>query len=189
MNEGNDNLTSLEAVPPASSSGSLPNLPNNLNSLYQVLNDDSRRLFMRVFRWLWTYLNGKRVNVVGSFWAVDLLRVRSSFPVSHLIMLSYLYQVSNKGVNIVRSEHIYNSSILPGFNTASKSAIISTLKNSGYLVRSCSDPSAPYLSRSYDRHPIFIKLSAKGVKFIEDMNREVNNIMMRQSLADLTGKQ
>ncbi|MDD5356443.1 MAG: hypothetical protein PHY56_07910, partial [Candidatus Omnitrophica bacterium] len=162
--------------------------PDNLNLLYQVLNNDMRPLFMRVFRWLWSYLNDRRVNIVSSYWAVDLFRVRSSLPLSHLIMLSYLYQVSSKGANVIKSDDIYNSPILPGFTIGAKSAIITILKNSGYLVRSWSDPSAPYLSRSHASHSIFIKMTGKGIKFIEDLNRDVNNIMMRQSLADLTGK-
>lgn len=188
MNEKSDNLKDVEAVSPSPSLSS-PELPERLLSLYLVQSNDNRRLFMRVFRWLWSYLNDRRVNVVSSFWAVDLLRVRSSFPLSHLVLLSYLYQVSSKGANVVKSDDIYNSPILPGFTTGAKSAIITILKNSGYLVRSWSDPSAPYLSRSHASHSIFIKMTGKGVKFIEDLNREVNNIMMRQSLADITGKQ
>jgi DNA-binding MarR family transcriptional regulator len=188
MNEANDNLKSLEAVP-ASSSPSLPELPERLLSLFLVQSNDNRRLFMRVFRWLWSYLNNRRVNLGSSYWAVNLVRLRSSLPPSELAYLSYLYQVSNKGVNIVRSDDLYNSGILPGLTDLSKSGVTNRLKRKGFISRHTSDPSAPYLSRSYDRHPIFIKLTGKGIKFIEDLNRDVNNIMMRQSLADLTGKQ
>lgn len=143
---------------------------------------------MRVFRWLWSYLNDKRVNLGSSYWAVNLVRARSSLPVSDLSMLSYLYQVSGRGVNIVRSSDLYQADILPGYNIRTFPIISYRLKCAGYIERFTSDPSSPYLSRSYDRHPIFIKLTAKGVKFIEDLNKEVNNIIMRQSLADLTGQ-
>lgn len=187
--EANDNLKSPEAVPVSSLSGSLPQLPEHLNVLYQVLTSDNKRLFIKAFRWLWTYLNGKRVNLGSSYWAVNLVRSRSSLPVADLSLLSYIYQVSGCGSNIVRSSDVYQADILPGYNIKTFPVILNRLKHYGFIVRFTSDPSAPYLSRSYDRHPIFIKLTGKGVKFIEDINREVNNIMMRQSLADLTGKQ
>ena len=187
-NEKTEKLTGL-SCPPASSLPDLPQLPKRLNELYQVLTNDNKRLFMRVFRWLWVYLNGKRVNLSSSYWAINLVRASSSLPIADLSLLSYIYQVSGKGSNIVRSDAVYKADILPGYNIKTFPVILHRLKRLGYLARFTSDPSAPYLSRSYDRHPVFIKMTAKGVKFIEDLNREVNNIMMRQSLADLTGKQ
>ena len=188
MNEANDNLKSLEAFPP-SSVPDLPTLPKQLNSLYQVIPKESKRLFIRVFRWLWVYLNGKRVNIVSSAWAVNLLRLRAGFTSSELAYLCFLYQVTNKGVNSVRSEVVYSAILVPGMVNISIVTIINTLKLRGYVVRAWSDPAYPYLSAARSSHPIFIRMTAKGVKFIEDLNREVNNIMMRQSLADLTMKQ
>lgn len=169
------------------SSNTTVNLTKELRLLYKVMPGDAKRLFMRSFRWLWSHVNGKRVNLISSLWAVDLLRARLRLPLSHLVILSYLYHITDKGLNVVHSDTVYSAPLLPDFNQLSKQSILLLLKRAGYISRSTSDPSAPHLSRSYDRHPVFIKMTPAGVRLIEGMNKDINNMMMRTSLEVITG--
>ena len=175
--------------PPCSPSDSLSGVSKKLKLLYQALNDADRRLFVRIYTKLHYYINGRKPDIFTSWWCVNLVRASASLPCSELALLSFLFSLSGGGVDVVSSDVLYRSKILPNYNKISYTTALGRLKRAGYISRSTSDPSRPYLSRSHRRQPVFIKLTGKGIKFCQDVNREVNNILMRQSLADITGEQ
>ncbi len=177
---------------PSLSSGSaetLRGMSQDLQILYKALNDADRRLFSQIYTKLYYYINGRKPDIFTSWWCVNLVRASASLPCSELALLSFLFSLSGGGVDVVSSDVLYRSKILPNYNKISYTTALGRLKRAGYISRSTSDPSRPYLSRSHRRQPVFIKLTGKGIKFCNDINREVNNILMRQSLADITGEQ
>ena len=168
--------------------GSSPSLPPDLTTIYNSLTDNNRRLFNKVFKFMWRYVNDRRLSSGVLFWGVDLSRRHLRLPSSDLAVLTYLYYISGKGVNIVRSDVLYNSGILPGISLDGFQMCLNRLKHKGYLTRHTSDPSLPYQSRSYSRQPVFIKLSAAGVKLIQTIDKDLYNLMLHTSLDDITGR-
>lgn len=174
---------------PAASPAVTTVVPESLQAYYLRCGDAERRLIKRMTSIILRDVAGLKPDYISVYWAVNLVLLRSGIPRTHFVVLSYLYQVTIKGRNVVNTGDIYRNFPLPKYKIEGKRAIITRLKNAGYISRSTSDPSRPYLSRSHRRQPVFIKLTGKGIKFCNDVNREVNNILMRQSLADLTGEQ
>jgi hypothetical protein len=57
----------------------------------------------------------------------------------------------------------------------------------GIVTRSRVNSSSPYLQSSHDLHPVYIKLSVKGVKMVQDIERDLYKILLNTSLDDITG--
>ena len=166
---------------------SLPSLPPSLSQLYSGLTIDNQRVFIKVFRWLWRYVNGKHIDIIHLFWCANLFRMRLGLDTSELAVLAFLYSVSGRGVSYVHSDTVYNSDILPGLLHDSYSAVLSRLKQQGFITRHTSDPLQPYLKRSYSRHALFIKLTPAGVRLIQGIDHDIYYLMLNTSLDDLTG--
>lgn len=165
----------------------LPSLPPDLGLLFNNLDNDHKRLFIKVFRWLFHYVNSRRGGVVFLFWAVDMFTRRLELTSSDLAVLTYLYYISGRGANAVHSEAVYNSGILPGFALVAYKEVIYRLKKRGYLTRSTSDPSQPYLSRSHARQPVFISMTSLGCGVIRSIEKDMNRFLLNTSIDDLTG--
>jgi DNA-binding MarR family transcriptional regulator len=170
----------------------LPSLPTALNSLYQSLDLDNKRLFLKIFRFIWgEVLPLKRfVNFSGilySFWAVDILRSRLGLSPSELSALTYLYQVSKKGKLIVRSSVIYEANILPSVVPSSRVVLLNSLKRAGYITRQTRNTQAPHYSSSYSKTAVFLRLSPAGVRLVEDMERDLYKVLVNNCLDDLKG--
>ncbi len=180
MNNINENIT------PA------PSLPPDLSFLYSSLPVDMQRLFRKVFVFLWNKIAPARSfvsnsGVIYSYWAVDMLRIRTNLTTSELSALSYLYQITEKGAKTVKSETIYNGMLLPEMVSESKITLLHTLKRKGYIIRLTRDPSAPYLLRSISRQPVFMQMTPKGVGVIHDIEKGLYKILLNTSFNEITG--
>jgi hypothetical protein len=176
----------------AENSSPAPSLSPNLTTYYLSLSSEMRRFFNRVYKHMWNYIYPLRrltgySGVLHSYWAIDMLRVKIDLTPSELSMLAYLYQVTNQGNNTIHSDIIYNSVILSHIVTASKQGILNDLKHRGYITRSTWNPDEPYLSRSYHRQPVFIRLTSKGVSVINGIEKDLHNLLLYTSLDEITG--
>jgi DNA-binding MarR family transcriptional regulator len=169
-----------------------PSLPPSLSSVYSSLSPDMKKVFIRVFRFLWNYVAPvKRFvghsGVLYGFWAIDMLRVKSDLTPSELSMLAYLYQITDQGNKTIHSDIIYNSIILPRILKQSKQGILNDLKHKGYVSRSTCDVSQPYLSRAYSKQPVFIRLTSSGAALIEGIEKDLYRLLFSTSLNEITG--
>ena len=172
----------LSGVP----SSSLPLLSSHLNSLYNSLDDFNKGVFVKMYGFIWGVVNNGKHNPITSYWAVHL--VCSSLPSSHLAVLTFLYQVSYKGVKYIHSNSIYNSPVLADMVHDSKKTLLNELKRAGYITRHTKDPGRPFVHEAqHNKQPVFIKMTNKGVKTIEDIQKDMNRILMNTSFNDLTG--
>jgi DNA-binding MarR family transcriptional regulator len=169
-----------------------PLLSPALTTLYSNLSPDMKRLFVKMFRFLWDNVApaGRFVKYGGvlyAYWAVDRLRVKIDLTPSELSIIAYLYQVTDRGNNTIHSDIIYNSVILPHILKQSKQGILNDLKHRGYISRLTRNPSAPYLQRSFSRHPVFIRLTSSGVALIEGIEKDLYRLLLNTSLNEITG--
>jgi DNA-binding MarR family transcriptional regulator len=173
------------------SSSYLPELDKNLISLYGVLDDSTKSLFNKVYKYLWTFVNGRKMDLINSYWCVDMLRTRLDLTPSQLAMLTYLYQVTNKGKRYIHNDLIYAAPILPHLlrspASTSMQVLLYYLKEKGYIIRSRYDPVNRCYKWGRNRRPVFLNLSASGVKLIEDLNKDISRILLNTSLNDITG--
>lgn len=167
-----------------------PSLSVSFTGVYNGLNDLNKGVFIRVFNYLWRYLFNYRElfrRGVVHYWCLDVVRLRSGLTTSELSSLSYLYQVTRQGVNMVHSDYLYNSVIFQDLQYKSKQGVLNDLKHKGFVSRHTLDPSAPYLRRCHSRQPVFIKLTSKGVQCIEQIEKDLYRLLLNTSLNDLTG--
>jgi len=171
-----------------------PSLSPDLTQLYSLLNSDARRLFNRVYFWLWRYLLNKRAYLSRSailyyYWAINQLRINADLTTSELALLSFVYQVSDKGTKPVHSKVVYNG-IFPDYVRHTKIVIICNLINRGYLCRSPKDPdpARKYYSIPWPPHPVWISLTPSGVMLIRGIESKLYDIVLHSSLDDITGK-
>ena len=170
----------------------LPLLPPSLSFIYSTLPDNYKRLFIKIYRWLWSYALNKRTYmrrgaVLYYYWAVDISRLRLGLTTSELALLSYLYQITNEGANYIHSDMVYDSKVLPNLQQVSKLEVLKRIKRKGYICRSYRDPSAPYLALSFASHPVFITLTGSGVAVIKRIKEDLYDIVYHHSLDDITG--
>lgn len=169
-----------------------PALTKQLRAAYLLLGGEQQALFKKVFIWLWRYVQGQHMTgIVYNYWSADAFRVSHSLAPSELSLLSFLYMVSGRGVNTVRSEIVYNSLVCPGIQIQSIQAALSHIQKSGYINRTFRDPASPYLSENINKHKIFIRMTKPGIKLMRDFEYTINYNTMRSSLADIAerGKQ
>ncbi|MBK5202132.1 MAG: hypothetical protein JJE45_00220 [Prolixibacteraceae bacterium] len=170
---------------------SLPSLSPQLNSLYKSLNDDMRRIFIKVYGYLWSAINGYSVRscgVVSYYWLFNRIAASSSLSPSSLVLLSYLYMMTNKGSKLIHSSIVYNSGVLPGALSITVQRVTWDLKHAGYITRHTKDPGQLYNQRAqHNRQPVYIKLSSSGVALIEGIEKDINKLLLNTSLNDLTG--
>lgn len=173
------------------SSSSVPSLSPELKDLYNSLDGVQKSLFMRVFRFVWGVLFGRKQlfkQHVLLYWGLELVRSRSSLSPSDLSILSYLYQVTNKGANIVSSETFYKGLLFTGVDLAQRKYRLVSLKKRGYITRHTFNSDLPYLRSSRSNHKLFIKMTLKGVQCIERIEKDLNNLLLNTCLNDLTGQ-
>jgi hypothetical protein len=165
-----------------------PSLSPSLTSIFNSLPLNYQSLFIKVVRYLWSCLLKRRgVNPASLFWAVDIFRQRSGLTSTELQCLSWMYLFSDRGANVVNSQDLYNSDIMPGLTYMSKVGALNDLKHKNFISRSTRDPGAPYLSRSYRKQPVFIKLTFSGVALIKGMEKDLNSMLLNTSLDEFTG--
>lgn len=167
-----------------------PSLPSSLSSLYSLLDIQQKRLFNKVFMFLWDYVR-KRVygshGVLNTYWIVEDQRIKYDLSTSELSMLSFIYHVTDGGKGIINSQVVYNGSVLPHLTLDGKIYYLYKLRIKGFIKRTTRDTSAPYLQRSISSHPIFIQLSPAGVGVIKDIDMRVRKLIMHSSLNDIIG--
>lgn len=169
-----------------------PSLPPELKTIYVNLSIENQNIFNKVFLWVWRYIFNlrafvKRSNGVVMFWAFNDLREKADLTASQLSVLSFIYYFSGCGRDILHSDRVYNGPLLPNDLMQSKQHIIYDLIQKGYLTRSTRDISAPYLSRSVSRHPVFISLTRAGVQVIEGIEKDLYKVLLNTSYNELTG--
>jgi hypothetical protein len=174
-------------LPPAS----LPSLSPSLVISYQSLTIDMQRLFIKVFKYLYSVAHIRRYydpgGLLSSWWAVDVVRSRCSLSGSEFSILMYIYQMSNKGAKVLHSDNIYYSPVVPKIKRTAKMAVLCSLVRSGYLSRNTRNTQDPFYSRSVSPHPVYISLTRKGVQLIEGIEKDLYKLLLRSSLDDLTG--
>jgi len=180
----------LKRVKSALSPSSPPLLSKSLNSLYNSLDDFNKGVFMRVFSFIWSSLYTHKElfkRGVLNYWCFDLARIHSGLTSSELLTLTYLYQVTKQGVNMVRSDVIYNGPILRDLIYKSKQCVLNDLKHKGYITRHTYNPGILYLSCAHSKQPVFIKMTNKATKVLNDIEKDMSRIMLNTSFNDLTG--
>ncbi len=170
---------------------SLPSLSKSLILSYQVLGDDMKRLFVKMYKYLWGIVNLYSVRscgVVSYHWLLNKVAASSSLAPSSLAVLSYLYMMTNKGKRLIHSDIIYNSGVLPGALPVTVGRVLWDLKHAGYITRHTKDFNQPYSQRAqHNKQPVFICLCPAGVRVIENITKDINNLLLNTSLDDLTG--
>jgi DNA-binding MarR family transcriptional regulator len=174
------------------SGGCSPSLSPELNSIYQSLEFNNKRIFVKVFRFLWDVVApASRFTGFGgvlySYYAVDFLRIRLNISPAELSVLAFLYSVTGKGREIINSSKVLGCVALDYMTVKGRNYVFRKLKKAGYITRSTRDTSAPFLSRSYSRQPVFIRLSSSGVRLIEDMEKDLYKVLVNNCLDDLKG--
>ena len=169
----------------------LPLLSSSLNSLYNSLDGFNKGVFIRVYNYLWGVVNDysvKRAGVVSHYWLLFMILRSSPLSSPSLALLSYLYLMTNKGNRLIHSNIVYNSGVLYGYGWRSVQRVLYNMKRAGYITRHTKDPGRPYSqSAQHNKQPVFIKMTNKGIKTIQDMEKDMNRILMNTSFNDLTG--
>ena len=185
----------IEEITKSTKLSSAPSLSPSLTTLYQTLNVNDRRLFVKIYRYLWGVVAPasrfvRSYGLLYSYWALDLLRVRADLTTTELSLLSYLYQVTNKGRKYIHTAAIYNSAVLPGLVEHTKCCRITDLVRRGFIIRNWRDPIAnKYTSRYFGwRSPVFICLTPSGVALVENIEKDLYKLLLSTSLDDITGR-
>lgn len=170
----------------------LPPLSSPLQIIYSNLDCNMRRVFLKIYRHIWdavcplSRFTGHG-GVLNLYWAVDLFRLRYVLTASELSVLTYLYQLSDGGRNVVHSDKVYLGAVLPDLTLRTKQTLLYDIKEKGYITRSTSDPSQPYLSLSHSRQAVFIRLSSSGVALIKGIEKDLYKLLLNTSLNEITG--
>jgi hypothetical protein len=172
------------------SSSPLPVLNHQLNSLYSLLDDDMKHLFIKMYRFLWDVVrnyNVKHSGIVSYYWLVYGAAESSGLPPSSFVVLSYLYMMTNKGNKHIHSYIVHNSGCLPNALPISVGRVLWDLKHAGYITRHTKDPGQPYVHRAqHNKQRVYIKMTDKGVRLIEGIEKDVYKTLLNTSLNDLT---
>jgi len=182
-------FSSVSSVP---DNDRLPSLSGVLQLDYQVLDDDMRRLFIKIYKYLWGVVNArsvKRCGVTSYFWLITRVSLSSGLSPSSFLLLSYLYMVTNGGKKYIHSNTVYGSCSIPGAMPGTYQRVMWDLKHAGLLSRHHKDPDQPYLQRAqHNKQPVFIALTRAGVQLIEGIEKDLYKMLLNTSLNDLTGQ-
>jgi len=189
MNNKTSKITDLSP-----SISSPPDLSTELILLYEALTNDNKRLFVRIYRYLWGVVCPmsrfiRYSGVIYSYWLVDHLRRKYDLSVTALSLLSLIYHLTNNGRKTIHSKFIYNNGMRSDIRRESIMQELQRLKQRGYLTRLRRDPDNKYTPGTQYSHPVFVRISTDGVHLIEQIERDLHNILFRTSLDDLRGKQ
>jgi len=168
-------------------SSAAPSLSPSLSVLYSNLSNDNRRLFIKVFKYLWGYVLNRRsqYDVVHLFWCVERLRIKYSLTSGELSLLTYLYQLSERGKYIIKSTQLFKSSSLH-LSSRTLEPLLTKFKDQALIVRLSRDPTQPYLTRSIARQKIFIQFTAKGVAFVDTIEDDLRVLLINSTIDDVT---
>jgi len=151
-----------------------PSLSPELLEMYNSLSDANKQIFVKVFRYLWGVVCPlsrfvRFGGILHSFWAVDQLRDKYGLNDTRLVLLSYLYQVSNAGKKVIHSETVFNSMVLPNVTTSTKRRELFRLRHDGYITRTRRDPARLHYVSGFSPGNAFIVLLPSGVSLIEKL--------------------
>jgi hypothetical protein len=169
-----------------------PSLSPALRTIYLTLSLEEKQLFNKVFMLMWDYVCPLKsfVNsggILHSYYVIDLLRSRYNLTTNHLSALTYLYQITRKGADIVHSQLIMNSLFMADAQQLMKYRTLAELRTRFLIKRHYFDPSQPYLSRFRSNNPEFIELLPAGVTIVHDIEKQLYYLLRNTSLNDLTG--
>ena len=183
----NDNKTGVSLSSVSGLSVSSPVLSSDLLTLFGALDNGKRRIFRKLYTYLWRYLRPlDNYSILQDYWAFHyVITDVYKLPFGLVALLSWLYQVSGKGVNIIDSRR-FNNTRPVAMSVRNIYEYMSALRKAGYITRFTRDPSAPYLLRSVSRQPIFIKVTDQGCKLIENIERDTYNLIMRSVMREVT---
>jgi len=183
----NDNKTGVSLSSVSGLSVSSPVLSSDLLTLFGALDNGKRRIFRKLYTYLWRYLRPlDNYSILQDYWAFHyVITDVYKLPFGLVALLSWLYQVSGKGVNIIDSRR-FNNTRPVAMSVRNIYEYMSALRKAGYITRFTRDPSAPYLLRSVSRQPIFIKVTDQGCKLIENIERDTYNLIMRSVMREIT---
>jgi hypothetical protein len=186
--------TTKELFSGSSSLSSLPNLSNELTSLYGVLDDNMKQIFIKLFRWCYRQAVSKqsyfkRGATLYYYYLVERSRMNNNLTTSELSALTFLYHESKQGSCMVHSKLITLSSlILPRLTFISRQGVLNDLKHKGYITRHTRNPGiSSHLKCSHSVNPVFISLTRSGVNLIEGIEKDIYKMLLNTSLNDLTG--
>jgi hypothetical protein len=183
----NIEITGSDQSPFSPVSPSSPVLSSDLLTLFGALDNGKRRIFRKLYSYLWRYLRPlENYSIMQDYWAFHaVITDKYNLPFSLVALLSWLYQVSGQGKLIIDTRRF--KGLRPvAMSAGNRFESMSTLRKSGYIERYSRDPSAPYLLRSVSRQPIFIKVTDAGVKLIKDIERDTYNLIMRSVMREVT---
>lgn len=166
---------------------SLPSLSSDLLTLFGALDQNKRRIFRKLYTYLWRYLRPlDNYSIMQDYWAFHIIvEEQYKLPFGLVALLSWLYQASARGKLIIDSRRFGGADPIM-MTIANRWEYMSALRKSGYITRFTRDPSAPYLLRSVSRQPIFIKVTSEGCKLIENIERDTYNLIMRSVMKEIT---
>jgi DNA-binding MarR family transcriptional regulator len=169
-----------------------PVLPPSLYSLYLLMTSDNQRLFSKAFTFAWHQLNDRRKNpfldIVIYYWIIESMRYKTGLSASELAMLMIIYDLTDCGRGIIHSQRVDNAILLPNLTKLGKDRYLYRLRCiHGLIERSTRDSSAPYLARSVSRHPVFIRMTPKGVNIVHTLEKDLHRLLMLSSYNNLTG--
>ena len=173
-------------------SSSPPVLTKQLRAAYLLLDGAQQALFKRVYVMLWRYAlkHYELTGIVFNYWSAEMFRLSRSLSPLSLSVLSYMYMLSDRGKNTLKSDQVYNSGVF-ATTTSVIDDILMRMQKAGYITRLYRDPINPYLKCNVSKHKIFIRFTKPGLKLMQDFEYTINYNTMRSSLADIAerGKQ
>ncbi len=179
---------------PASSPSSsyLPPLTKEIKEYYSILGDAEKQIFSKVYLWSCSHLLNKRYYLkyyapLFYYWAVDLVRVKLKLSASELAVLSFIYQVSDKGARIIHSKCLRSPFLCPDLVSGSLVRVLASLSDRGYLLHYARNYQEPYLQRSISKGKPFILMSPAGIKIIKDIEAQLYDLVKYSSYEEITG--
>ena len=184
-----------ELAPESSLSSPLiksPPLLRDMKELFQVLSSDNKRIFTKLFDYLWRYSLSQRyfktyTGVLYSYWLVEDYRSKAGIFPSHLAMLSFLYYISEKGKFIILPDRVFSPEVLPHLADSTRRHVLNILMTKGYIVRTNFNSNEPYLKRSRARGKPFIRLTPKAINFLQAYEKFLRVSLHDSSWNQITG--
>jgi DNA-binding MarR family transcriptional regulator len=170
-----------------SSLPSVPSLSSGLLTLFGALDNNKRRIFRKLYTYLWRYLVPLRnYSPLQDYWGMhNIVKTKYNMSFNELALLSWLYQATARGNKIIDSRltNYYDDLVISPRDIVRH---FTAFRRSGIIRRYWHDPSLPYLSRSVANVAVFIQLTDAGVKLVENIERDTYNLIMRSVMREVT---
>jgi len=176
-----------------SSLSSPPALPEDLIQLFDALPEDNKRLFLKLYKYLWDmilpYSRLKRSGgLIYSYWIMDNICKRHGLHPGQFSLLSFIYHVSGSGSKFIHSDVVYLGSWLPDGSKHTKLHYLYMLRAAGFILRSNRSPDHSPEFNKHIRTNVFIKMTTKGIDFIKGIEKEIQDYLYNSSIDQITGK-